>query len=75
MRIIRASELSSFLYCHRAWWYQLQGIPPANEVALEDGRLAHQVHARNVRRAIWIIRSAYLLLLLAGLILLGDFIR
>jgi CRISPR/Cas system-associated exonuclease Cas4 (RecB family) len=75
MRIIRASEINSFLYCRRAWWYQAQGIPSMNQAALEEGRVAHQVHARRVRQALWAIRFAYLLFFVAILILAWMFLQ
>lgn len=70
MRIIRASEINSFLYCERAWWYHLQGLPSANQADLQDGQLAHRSHAARVQRAIWKLRIAYALLFLAVIFLL-----
>ncbi|MFN3309556.1 MAG: hypothetical protein ACK44E_10155 [Anaerolineales bacterium] len=74
MRIIRASEINSFLYCERAWWYHLQGFPSANQSDLEQGQLAHRFHTRQVQRAIWKLRIAYLLLFLAAVFLLWHLI-
>ncbi|MCS6906658.1 MAG: hypothetical protein RML93_02100 [Anaerolineales bacterium] len=75
MRIIRASEISSFWYCQRAWWYRLQGISSENQPDLESGQLAHHLHAHRLRQAIWTIRAAYLLLFLATTILLWQLAR
>lgn len=46
-----------------------------NQAALEEGRVAHQVHARRVRQALWAIRFAYLLFFVAILILAWVFLQ
>ena len=46
MRVIKASELNTFLYCQKAWWYQLQGEPSASQAAMESGTQKHEGHAR-----------------------------
>lgn len=70
MRKIRASDISSYLYCQRAWWYRQQGISSENIGQLAGGRALHERHGRAVL-ASGIIRSLAYLLLLAGLILLA----
>ncbi|MBT3390267.1 MAG: hypothetical protein HN413_07635 [Chloroflexi bacterium] len=70
MRKIRASDISSFLYCQRAWWYRQQGISSENVEQLAGGRDLHERHGRAVL-ASGIIRSLAYLLLLAGLIMLA----
>ena len=51
MRVIKASELGSYAYCHRAWYYQLQGEENQNTEALEAGSQVHARHARDLRLA------------------------
>lgn len=51
MRIIRASEIGSFLYCRRAWWYRLQGLKPHNTAQLAAGTRRHQQHSRRLTTA------------------------
>ncbi|MGA9192379.1 MAG: hypothetical protein WBZ24_11645 [Anaerolineales bacterium] len=65
MRVIRASELVTYVYCHRAWWYQSENIPSANVAWLEAGHAMHERHGRQV------IVSGLMRLIGFGLILTG----
>jgi hypothetical protein len=68
MRAIRASEISAYLYCKRAWWYQQQGVPSENEVELSGGSAFHRRHGRGVLAA-RLARALGWALLLAALAL------
>lgn len=70
MRTIRASEIGSFLYCQRAWWYQKNGYIPQNQADLDAGLERHVRHGRKVLGAERLRLLAYALLLMA-LVLLG----
>ena len=48
---IRASEIGSFLYCRRAWWYASQGTESTNQDQLDWGQRYHQRHSRTVLKA------------------------
>jgi hypothetical protein len=65
MRIIRASEIGAFVYCQRAWWYQLHGEPSENQAELASGREIHEQHGRNTLVAGCLRLVGYALLLLA----------
>lgn len=70
MRTIRASELSTYLYCKRAWWYRQQGLESQNQGEMQSGVDFHQQHAAKA----WSARLLRLLgwcLLLAALTLLA----
>lgn len=65
MRIIRASDVGTFQFCERAWWYRQQGYNPENQTELDQGTVVHENHGRLVKT------SFYLRILAFGLILLG----
>jgi len=67
MRVIRASEIGAYLYCHRAWWYHLQGIASENQQELSAGSGFHRSHGRRVLTAT-LLRAAGWILLLAALV-------
>ena len=53
MRKVRASELGSFSYCQRAWWYQQQGMPSENQGAMDAGSHEHREYNRGVKLAVF----------------------
>lgn len=48
---IRASEVATYLFCARAWWYQRQGETSAPSAAQESGIAWHRRHGRRVLTA------------------------
>jgi CRISPR/Cas system-associated exonuclease Cas4 (RecB family) len=72
MRIIRASEIGSYLFCARAWWYRLQGVEPENQAEQATGTELHRAHERKVI-ASGFTRALALVLLLVALVLLAAF--
>jgi CRISPR/Cas system-associated exonuclease Cas4 (RecB family) len=50
--IIRASEISQFVFCQRAWWLgSVQGYQPVNDAAISAGTRAHHQHGRSIAAA------------------------
>ena len=50
-RVVRASEISEYVYCRRAWWLnRTAGKQPRNTEQLEAGTSYHEKHGTNVRR-------------------------
>lgn len=65
MRIIRASEIGTYQYCQRAWWYERQGYKSENQEELAEGSVIHERHGRSVLTSGCLCTLAYGLLLLA----------
>ena len=75
MRTLRASELGSFLYCQRAWWYQRQGIVGQNQAELASGAAFHAGHARSAKLALVFRRVALFLIILAAALVAVQLLR
>jgi CRISPR/Cas system-associated exonuclease Cas4 (RecB family) len=63
--IIRASDIGSYLYCRRAWWYRKQGVESENQAELASGTEIHEQHGRKVMAAGLLQIVGYVLLLAA----------
>ena len=68
MRTLRASEIGSYLYCRRAWWYHLKGHESQNRAELAAGFSLHRQHGRKVFVS-GAIRILAMLAMLAALVL------
>ena len=65
--IIRASEISQYLFCARAWWLgQVLGHRSANLAAMQRGTAQHRAHGHRVASFQRLRRVAIGLFLLAG---------
>jgi len=69
MAVIRSSDIGTYLYCRRAWWYKKQGIESANQTELTAGTELHRQHGRKVI-ASSLTRTAGLILLMIALVML-----
>lgn len=68
-RTIRASEIGTYLYCRRTWFYQREGREPENQSELAAGSHYHRQHGQAVVRGVlW--RIIAWLLLMAAVVLL-----
>jgi CRISPR/Cas system-associated exonuclease Cas4 (RecB family) len=65
VRTIRASEIATYLYCQRAWWYQRQGIESENQASLAGGTQLHARHGRSLMIGSCLRWLSYSLLMLA----------
>lgn len=72
MKTVRASELGTYLYCARAWWYDRQGIESTNQAELLAGTELHRQHGRSVV-ASSLLRTAASVLLLVAIIVLAAY--
>jgi hypothetical protein len=68
VRILKTSEIGSFVYCRRAWWYQRQGIRTENTAELSGGRKYHSHHGWRVFSAVFLQRAATIMMLAAILV-------
>ena len=69
MRPIRSSDIGTYLYCRRSWWYRRQGVPSENQAELAAGTELHKRHGRQVLASA--LTRTVGLILLALAILLG----
>lgn len=70
-RLIRASEIGEYIYCHRAWWLgRVQGEASVNVREMEAGSGAHTRHGQGVAASGCLLRAAYLLFAVAAVMAL-----
>jgi hypothetical protein len=69
MKTIRASEIGSYRYCARAWWYHQQGVESTNQAEMTTGAELHRQHGRSII-ASGLTRTLAVILLLVALALL-----
>jgi hypothetical protein len=68
--IVRASEISQYTFCARAWWYaRVRGYRSANVDVLRAGVSGHRAHGRAVASSIRLQRLAIVLLVAAAILL------
>jgi CRISPR/Cas system-associated exonuclease Cas4 (RecB family) len=72
MRPLRASEIGSYLFCRRAWWYRFQGFEPQNKAELAAGTALHHAHGRKVLAAS-LLRLLAVIFILIALALLAAY--
>jgi CRISPR/Cas system-associated exonuclease Cas4 (RecB family) len=69
MPVIRSSDIGTYLYCRRAWWYKKQGVASANQAELAAGTELHARHGRQVLAATF-TRTVGLIFLMIALVML-----
>ena len=63
--MIKASEITDYVYCRRAWWLQRhENITSHHIREMTAGTHYHQKHGRVVQQATWTRRLAYTLIFL-----------
>ena len=69
MKIIRSSEIGSYLYCRRAWWYAKKGEKSENQAEMTAGTEMHEQHGRQVVAA-GLTHTLSIIIFLAALMML-----
>ena len=73
MRVIRASEIGEYVFCHRAWWlHHVEGLASANVRVMEVGTAVHAGHGRKVWAASILRTLAVLLIVAAAIVLIAS---
>jgi CRISPR/Cas system-associated exonuclease Cas4 (RecB family) len=73
MRTIRASEIGTYLFCQRAWWYMKTGAPSENLAEMAAGNELHFRHGRKALELSCLRSLAYALLLMALVLIVVYF--
>ena len=73
MSTIRASDIGTYLYCKRAWFFQKKGYQPDNPEELAAGTEIHQEHTRSVMMSGCLRLIAYGMLI-AAMVLLAIYL-
>jgi hypothetical protein len=61
-RLIRASELAEYVYCHRAWWLRtIEDLVPEAQERLWHGTNQHHHHGRLVLMSSVLLTAGLLL--------------
>ncbi len=68
MKAIRSSEIGTYLFCKRAWWYKRNGEESANQAEMTAGTEMHQQHGRKVITA-GLTRTLAVILVLVAVVL------
>ena len=70
--VIRASEVSQYAFCARAWWLgRVKGYRSTNVRAMRWGSARHEAHGRAVEGYNLLQRLALALVVLAGVLLIA----
>lgn len=69
MAVIRSSDIGSYLYCRRAWWYRKQGLESENKAELTAGTEIHHKHGRQVVASSLTRAAGFILLMIAIVVL------
>ena len=72
MKAIRSSEIGSYLFCKRAWWYARQGEESTNKAEMKAGTHLHERHGRQVI-AVSLTRVLAIIVMLVALVLLVSY--
>ena len=68
--IIRASEVSQYVFCARAWWLRrVKGYRSTNVRAMRRGTARHEAHGRAVEGYLLLRKLAVVLVVLGGILL------
>lgn len=72
MKAIRSSEIGSYLFCKRAWWYARKGETSTNQAEMLVGTKLHERHGRHVVAA-GLTRTLAVIVMLVALVLLVSY--
>lgn len=74
MRVMRASEIGQYVFCHRAWWLgSVRGEPSANVPRMQMGTRVHERHGMRVAVSRVLVLAGYAALAAALVLLYLSF--